>query len=119
MSHVTRYDVMPIPPIEAHTEWFAAGALTIGVEYRILTEAIGTVDRQVATLRAKVERLEQMIRDAEDRKAHLMSHLEDLEDLQDSVGLRGYAQRDPLVEFRREASSSTTGSGATTRSGSS
>lgn len=33
-----------------------------------------------------------------------MSHLEDLEDLQDSVGLRGYAQRDPLVEYRREAS---------------
>ena len=31
-----------------------------------------------------------------------MSHLEDLEDLQDSVGLRGYAQRDPLVEYRRE-----------------
>jgi hypothetical protein len=40
VSHVTRYDVMPIPPVEAHTEWFAAGALTIGVEYRILTEAI-------------------------------------------------------------------------------
>jgi len=32
-----------------------------------------------------------------------MSHLEDLESLSDSVGLRGYAQRDPLVEYRREA----------------
>jgi len=32
-----------------------------------------------------------------------MSHLEDLEDLNDSVRLRGYAQRDPLVEYRREA----------------
>ena len=33
-----------------------------------------------------------------------MSHLEDLEDLNDAVRLRGYAQRDPLVEYRREAS---------------
>jgi preprotein translocase subunit SecA len=31
-----------------------------------------------------------------------MNHLEDLESLNDSVGLRGYAQRDPLVEYRRE-----------------
>ncbi len=33
-----------------------------------------------------------------------MAHLEDLEDLNDSVRLRGYAQRDPLIEYRREAS---------------
>jgi hypothetical protein len=46
MSHVTRYDVMPIPPVEAHTEWFAAGPLTIGVEYRLVTEAIAAA-RQV------------------------------------------------------------------------
>jgi MerR family transcriptional regulator, repressor of the yfmOP operon len=46
---------------------------------RILSEAALTVDRQVATLREKVARLEQMIRDAEDRRAHLHTHLEDLE----------------------------------------
>jgi hypothetical protein len=46
MSHITRYDVMPIPPIEAHTEWFDAGALAIGVEYRLVTEAIAAA-RQV------------------------------------------------------------------------
>lgn len=39
-SHITRYDSMPIPPIEAHTEWFDAGAVRFGVEYRLLTEAI-------------------------------------------------------------------------------
>jgi len=39
-SHITRYDVMPIPPIEAHTEWFEAGNLRIGVEYRLLNDAI-------------------------------------------------------------------------------
>jgi preprotein translocase subunit SecA len=33
-----------------------------------------------------------------------MSHLEDLEDLEQGVKLRGYAQRDPLLEYRREAS---------------
>lgn len=39
-SHITRYDSMPIPPIEAHTQWFDAGAVRFGVEYRLLTDAI-------------------------------------------------------------------------------
>lgn len=34
-----------------------------------------------------------------------MNHLEDLEALSESVGLRAYAQRDPLVEYRQEARS--------------
>ena len=33
-GHITRYDTMPIPPVEAQTEWFDAGALRFGVEYR-------------------------------------------------------------------------------------
>ncbi|MBI4094361.1 MAG: preprotein translocase subunit SecA, partial [Candidatus Liptonbacteria bacterium] len=32
-----------------------------------------------------------------------MAHLENLEALQESIGLRAYGQRDPLVEYRREA----------------
>ena len=32
-----------------------------------------------------------------------MNHLEDLEALGESVGLRAYGQKDPLVEYRREA----------------
>jgi hypothetical protein len=40
MSHITRYSLMPIPPIAAHTNWFEAGGLRIGVEYRLLTDAI-------------------------------------------------------------------------------
>lgn len=40
MSHITRYSLMPIPPIEAHTQWFEAGGLRVGVEYRLLTDAI-------------------------------------------------------------------------------
>jgi preprotein translocase subunit SecA len=32
-----------------------------------------------------------------------MTHLEDLEALNESVGLRAYAQKDPLVEYREEA----------------
>ena len=39
-DHITRYDSMPIPPIEANTEWFDAGPLRFGVEYRLLTEEI-------------------------------------------------------------------------------
>ena len=40
MSHITRYDQMPIPPVEAQTEYFDAGVVRFGVEYRLLNEAI-------------------------------------------------------------------------------
>jgi hypothetical protein len=39
-SHITRYSVMPIPPVEAHTKWVKAGTVRIGVEYRLLNDAI-------------------------------------------------------------------------------
>lgn len=39
-DHITRYDLMPIPPVEAQTEYFDAGAVRFGVEYRLLTDAI-------------------------------------------------------------------------------
>jgi len=39
-DHITRYDLMPIPPVEKQTRWFEAGRLRIGVEYRLLTDAI-------------------------------------------------------------------------------
>ena len=39
-QHITRYDIMPIPPVEAQTEWFDAGAIRLGVEYRLLNDAI-------------------------------------------------------------------------------
>ena len=37
---ITRYEVMPILPVEAHTERFEAGPISIGVEYRLLDDAI-------------------------------------------------------------------------------
>lgn len=40
MSAITHYDVLPIPPVEAHTRWFDAGVVRIGVEYRLLDDAI-------------------------------------------------------------------------------
>lgn len=48
-DHITRYDKMPIPPVEAHTEYFQAGDIRIGVEYRVLT------DELVAEIRAGLE----------------------------------------------------------------
>jgi len=39
-SHVTRYSVMPIPPVDAQTEIFDAGSVRVGVEYRLLDDAI-------------------------------------------------------------------------------
>ncbi len=48
MSHITRYSLMPIPPIDAHTHWFEAGGVRIGVEYRLLTDAIAAAAELVA-----------------------------------------------------------------------
>ena len=48
-DHITRYDLMPIPPLESQTEYFEAGAVTFGVEYRLLTDAIAAAS---AVLRA-------------------------------------------------------------------
>ena len=48
-DHITRYDKMPIPPIAAHTQYFEAGAIRIGVEFRQLT------DELVAEIRASLE----------------------------------------------------------------
>jgi MerR family transcriptional regulator, repressor of the yfmOP operon len=46
---------------------------------RIVTEALATVDRQIATLRSKIARLEAMVTEAEDRRTHLAGHLEDID----------------------------------------
>lgn len=45
----------------------------------IVTDALERVDRQVATLEAKIQRLEAMIADARARRAHLQAHLEDID----------------------------------------
>ena len=47
-DHITRYDTMPIPPVEAQTTWFDAGAVRIGVEYRLLNDAIAAHAASVA-----------------------------------------------------------------------
>lgn len=39
-GHITRYDKMPIPPNDAHTRYFDAGVIRIGVEYRVLTDEV-------------------------------------------------------------------------------
>jgi DNA-binding transcriptional MerR regulator len=44
----------------------------------LLEESLARVDRQIASLRAKAERLVAMIDEAETRRAHLCTHLDDL-----------------------------------------
>ena len=46
-DHITRYDVMPIPPVEARTEYVDAGAVRFGVEYRLLNDAIAAASESV------------------------------------------------------------------------
>ena len=38
--HATRISLMPIPPIEDNTCYFHAGPISIGVEYRLLNDAL-------------------------------------------------------------------------------
>jgi hypothetical protein len=35
---------MPIPPIEARTTWIDAGSIRVGVEYRLLTDAVAAAE---------------------------------------------------------------------------
>jgi len=44
---------MPIPPVEARTEWFDAGVLRFGVEYRLVNDAI-TAASEMAAARGDV-----------------------------------------------------------------
>jgi MerR family transcriptional regulator, repressor of the yfmOP operon len=46
----------------------------------LVDDALARVERQIASLRAKSERLEAMIRDAEGRRTHLLDHLAEIED---------------------------------------
>jgi len=45
----------------------------------ILVDAIERVDRQVESLRAKIDRLEGMIAEAEERRSHLRRHLAEID----------------------------------------
>ena len=45
----------------------------------IFQESSVRIDRQVATLRAKIERLEAMIREAEGRRAHIADHIREID----------------------------------------
>lgn len=62
-DHITRYDRMPIPAQDANTEYFEAGVIKIGVEYRVLTEAVAAVARMnlmaaQGDVRGKLEELD-------------------------------------------------------------
>ncbi len=62
-DHITRYDRMPIPAIESQTEYFTAGNIRIGVEYRVLTEAVAAANRAAlasatGTVRGNLEELD-------------------------------------------------------------
>jgi MerR family transcriptional regulator, repressor of the yfmOP operon len=45
----------------------------------VLRDSIERIDRQVATLRAKIDRVEAMIAEAKARRAHLVTHLAEVE----------------------------------------
>jgi hypothetical protein len=47
---VTRYDRMPIAPVEARTTWFEAGPIAIGVEYRLLDDALAAAAEKQAAV---------------------------------------------------------------------
>ena len=54
---------------------------TDSVEERrvILADAVKRIERQILTLRRKIERLETMVDEADERRAHLLAHAAELE----------------------------------------
>jgi DNA-binding transcriptional MerR regulator len=50
-----------------------------GERRAVIEDALARVDRQVGSLRRKIERLEAMIAEAEERRDHLAGHLADLD----------------------------------------
>jgi hypothetical protein len=55
---VTKYDIMPIPPVEAQSECFDAGPVTIWVEYRLLDDAIAAAHTVVEGFEGSVESID-------------------------------------------------------------
>lgn len=55
---VTKYDIMPIPPVEAHSERFEAGPVTIWVEYRLLDDAIAAAHTVTAGYDGTIETID-------------------------------------------------------------
>ena len=54
---VTKYDIMPIPPVEAQSEQFEAGPVTIWVEYRLLDDAIAAAHQANEGFDGKIEQI--------------------------------------------------------------
>ena len=46
--HITKYAMMPIPPVEEQTEFIDAGPIRFGIEYRLLTDAVSAANQYQA-----------------------------------------------------------------------
>ena len=55
---VTKYDIMPIPPVEAHSTRFRAGPIEIWVEYRLLDDAIAAAHTVTQSYDGTIETIE-------------------------------------------------------------
>lgn len=82
--------------------------LGAGIDATRLKELVLTAVRDAYAVKEKVastetmQRLERIVLISNiDR--HYQMHLTEMEDLRQSVGLRGYGQKDPLIEYKNEA----------------
>ncbi len=55
---VTKYEIMPIPPVEAQSTRFRAGPIEIWVEYRLLDEAIAAAHTVISRYEGDVDTVE-------------------------------------------------------------
>ena len=99
------YDVLAAQAIERP----ALEEILINAEI-VSVDAIKDVDDLKEFLAVKIKQLLEPVGEADVRMRLLaiidrlwMGHLENLEDLRESVKMRAYAQHDPLVEYRRES----------------
>ncbi len=83
-DHITRYDKMPIPPLDQQTEYFEAGNVRIGVEYRVLTEAVAAANRAMLA----------------NAQGDVVGKLEELDDCGVSLHVYGRAEGESLEYLR-------------------
>jgi preprotein translocase subunit SecA len=107
------HDDAPTPTEAARKAFKEAGIVNLSVtdgavDASTSTPALETEDDFIQAIRAKSAAVAEHALAKNQLLGILdmlwMTNLEDLEALQESVGLRAYAQRDPLVEYRHEAS---------------
>ena len=77
----------------------------VGYAYKLAVEAYNHLEEEISAVIGKPDAMRQVEKGIMIRSIDTLwiEHLEAIDHLRTGIGLRGYGQRDPLVEYKREA----------------